>query len=182
MQGGGKLREVQHVGPTPRLSVVVPVMFEEGSLRQLDVSLHEVLSELGDPFEIIYVNDGSTDRSAEILNQLAAESEAVSVLHFRRNFGKSAALDAGIKHARGQIIITMDADLQPPTAPAYRPPSPFSMSAARCYLDVSVPGHGQMLLIRHLGPIATKALETQLQSSGTQTNAPVERAPGRAGW
>lgn len=94
------------------LSIVIPLLNEEGSLRQLHQKLTEVLNSLAQPYEIIFVDDGSTDCSAEILAELFEQDQAVQIIHFQQNFGKTAALTAGFRHSRGQIIITLDADLQ----------------------------------------------------------------------
>ena len=97
---------------TPILSVVIPLLNEEGNLIVLHQKLVAVLQAVGHPYEIIFVNDGSTDSSAQILAELFQADPLVQVIHFRRNFGKTAALTAGFQHSRGQIIITLDADLQ----------------------------------------------------------------------
>jgi glycosyltransferase involved in cell wall biosynthesis len=95
------------------VSVVIPLLNEQDSLRELAAALREELRRLCDKnYEIIFINDGSTDRSAEILRDLVAASSRISTLTFRRNAGKSAALAAGFKEARYGIVITMDADLQ----------------------------------------------------------------------
>ncbi len=96
----------------PQLSIVIPVFNEEGNLQLLHQQLTKVLTGLARPYEIIFVNDGSSDGSAEILTGLFAQDVAVQVINFRRNFGKTAALTAGFRHSRGDIIITLDADLQ----------------------------------------------------------------------
>ncbi len=96
----------------PRISLVIPLLNEEENLVLLHQKLTEVLVSLAEPYEIIYINDGSTDRSAEILAGLVAQDPAAQVIHFQRNFGKTAALTAGFRHSRGDVLITMDADLQ----------------------------------------------------------------------
>lgn len=96
----------------PQISIVVPFLDEEGSLEALHAKLTEVLTAVGRPYEILLVDDGSRDRSSAIADGLAERDGRVGVIHFRRNFGKAAALDAGFKRARGQIVFTMDADLQ----------------------------------------------------------------------
>ena len=96
----------------PTLSVVIPLLNEEGNLQLLHQKLHEALTGLTLAYEIIFVNDGSTDGSAQILNELFDSDPAVQVIHFRQNFGKTAALTAGFRHSQGDIIITLDADLQ----------------------------------------------------------------------
>lgn len=94
------------------ISVLIPVFNEAGSLRELHTRLVRVLEGLGCSFEILFVNDGSTDGSREVLESLYHEDQRVRVVNFRRNFGKSAALDAGFRRIRGELVFTMDADLQ----------------------------------------------------------------------
>ena len=96
----------------PRLSVVVPLYDEAESLPELHRELAAVLDGLGAPWETIYVDDGSRDGSDRVLERLAASDPRVRGLSFRRNFGKSAALAVGFRAARGEIVVTMDADLQ----------------------------------------------------------------------
>jgi len=98
--------------PNTSLSIVIPLLNEEGNLQLLHQKLTDILTSLELPYEIIFVNDGSTDRSAHILNELFDRDPAVKVIHFRRNFGKTAALTAGFQHSLKEIIITLDADLQ----------------------------------------------------------------------
>jgi glycosyltransferase involved in cell wall biosynthesis len=78
----------------------------------LHQKLTATLGDLGQPYELIFVNDGSTDGSPEILEALFEQDQAVQVIHFRQNFGKTAALTAGFQQSKGEIIITLDADLQ----------------------------------------------------------------------
>ena len=96
----------------PELSVVAPIFNEADNLRDLHQELTQTLSKLNRPYEIILVDDGSTDGSAPILEELAGADPAVRVILFRRNFGQTAALAAGFDHARGSIIVALDADLQ----------------------------------------------------------------------
>ena len=96
----------------PFVSVVVPLYNEEESLRELTDKIVDVAKHTGKPYEIIFIDDGSTDRSFEILKELHARNPNVKVVQFRRNFGKSAALSVGFREASGEFIITMDADLQ----------------------------------------------------------------------
>ncbi len=94
------------------ISAVVPLFNEQASLRELYTRIIAVLEGLNREFELIFVNDGSNDESATVLDDLHAEDSRVGVIHFRTNFGKAAALDAGFKAARGDFIVTLDADLQ----------------------------------------------------------------------
>jgi glycosyltransferase involved in cell wall biosynthesis len=98
----------------PELSVLVPVFNEVESLPTLHAEIGAACRSMDplDGYEIIFVDDGSNDGSSAVLDQLADSDPHVVVIHFRRNFGKSPALAAGFEHVRGQIVITMDADLQ----------------------------------------------------------------------
>ena len=94
------------------LSVVVPLYNEEGSLFELHGQICRVCEESGIPFEVIYVDDCSRDGSFKLLEEIHEKDPRAKVLQFRRNFGKSEALSAGFSVARGEMIVTMDADLQ----------------------------------------------------------------------
>jgi glycosyltransferase involved in cell wall biosynthesis len=96
----------------PELSVFLPVFNEEENVDLLDAKLKESLGKLQRTYEIIYVDDGSTDNSLARLRTIASRDEHVRVVALRRNFGQTAAMSAGIDHARGHILIPMDADLQ----------------------------------------------------------------------
>lgn len=98
--------------PTPDLSVVVPLFNEAPNLPALHAQLLSALTTLNRPFEIVYVNDGSSDTSPALLDDLAAKDPRIVVIHFRRNFGQTAAMSAGFDHARGRILVPMDGDLQ----------------------------------------------------------------------
>lgn len=94
------------------LSVIIPVYNEREAIKPLCDAAVVVLRRMGCAWEIVLINDGSTDGSEEVLNALAAETPEVKVLHFRRNFGQTAAMMAGFDHASGDIIIPMDGDYQ----------------------------------------------------------------------
>ena len=94
------------------LSVVVPLLNEEESLLELAQWIERVAGEQGYDYEIIFVDDGSTDNSWKVINELREKSKRVRGLKFRRNYGKSAALHEGFQVAKGRVVITMDADLQ----------------------------------------------------------------------
>jgi dolichol-phosphate mannosyltransferase len=96
----------------PEVSVFLPVYNEEPNLPPLHAKLDQALRQLGRTAEIVYVDDGSTDRSLEVLRGLARIDPRVRVVALRRNYGQTAAMAAGIDHARGQVLIPMDADLQ----------------------------------------------------------------------
>jgi dolichol-phosphate mannosyltransferase len=94
------------------ISVVIPVYNEEENLPLLAAEVQGAMRSFGRPYEVVYVDDGSTDGSAEVLLGLAREDPAVRVVHQRRNSGQTAALDAGFRLARGAIVVTLDSDLQ----------------------------------------------------------------------
>jgi glycosyltransferase involved in cell wall biosynthesis len=96
----------------PELSIVIPIRNEAGNLRKLYDELTSALTGFGRPYEILLIDDGSTDTSGTILAGLAASDWHVRVIRFRRNFGQTAGFSAGFAYARGQIIITADGDLQ----------------------------------------------------------------------
>lgn len=94
------------------ISVVVPLYNEAESLPELYAWIERVMKANGLTYEVIFVNDGSTDRSWEVIEELRKHSEQVKGIKFRRNYGKSPALYCGFKRAEGDVVITMDADLQ----------------------------------------------------------------------
>lgn len=94
------------------ISVVIPVWNEEENIKQLYSELKEVLDNLGREYEIIFVDDGSTDNSFKILQKIHEKDNKVKAIRFQRNFGKSAALSAGFENSKGNIVFTMDGDLQ----------------------------------------------------------------------
>lgn len=97
---------------TPNLSIVIPLYNEEESLPELMAWIERVVTENSFTYETIFVDDGSTDTSWEVVESLAAVNPCIKGIRFRRNYGKSAALYCGFAAARGQVVITMDADLQ----------------------------------------------------------------------
>jgi dolichol-phosphate mannosyltransferase len=103
-----------HQPARPVFSIVGPVYNEEALLEEFCRRMIAVLESLGEPFELVLVNDGSRDRSPEILRRMHALDARVKVLNFSRNFGMQAALTAGLDYAAGQAIIVMDTDLQDP--------------------------------------------------------------------
>ena len=94
------------------ISVLVPLYNEAESLPELTAWIERVMQENGYTYEIIFINDGSTDNSWEVIEQLKAKNEFVHGIKFRRNYGKSPALYCGFERAQGDVVITMDADLQ----------------------------------------------------------------------
>lgn len=97
---------------TPDISAVIPVYNEVDSLPELHRQLTASLTALGRPYELLFVDDGSSDGSVERLRELAAQDPHVHLVLFRKNFGKSPALNAGFERVRGRIVLTLDADLQ----------------------------------------------------------------------
>lgn len=92
----------------PYLSVVVPLYNEEGNVAELHRRIYEAVQKIGRPFEIIFIDDGSSDKTIDMTVSLSP----LTLIRFRKNFGQTAAFDAGIKAAKGEIIITLDGDLQ----------------------------------------------------------------------
>jgi glycosyltransferase involved in cell wall biosynthesis len=94
------------------VSLTIPIYNERESIAPLFTKIHSVMSRLGKPWELIYVNDGSLDGSDAVLDELSAKHPEVKVVHFRRNFGQTAAMMAGFDFASGEVIIPMDGDGQ----------------------------------------------------------------------
>ena len=96
----------------PNISVVVPLYNEEESLPELETWIERVMTENHFTYEIIFVDDGSNDRSWEVIRSLREKNPSVRAIRFQRNYGKSAGLYCGFEAAQGDVVITMDADLQ----------------------------------------------------------------------
>ena len=96
----------------PYLSILLPWYNEEENIRLQYEEITAAVDSLKVEYEILFVDDGSTDRSFEILSSIAAHDERVKLIQFRRNFGQTAAMAAGIDHSRGEILVFMDSDLQ----------------------------------------------------------------------
>jgi glycosyltransferase involved in cell wall biosynthesis len=96
----------------PKLSVIVPFFNEEQSIRPLYAAIVSAVEPLGVSFEMVFVDDGSKDGTVRVATELAAADARVRVVKFRRNYGQTPAMAAGIEHATGEILITMDGDLQ----------------------------------------------------------------------
>lgn len=94
------------------ISVVIPLFNEEESLNELTMWIKKVMEENSFSYEIIYVDDGSNDNSWKIIKDLIVNNKEIVAIKFRRNYGKSAGLNEGFRHAKGDVVITMDADLQ----------------------------------------------------------------------
>lgn len=95
-----------------QISVVVPLFNEEESLPELTSWIDKVMDKEGFTYEVLLVDDGSTDNSWEVIRQLSAKNKRIKGIRFRRNYGKSAALNTGFQATKGNVVITMDADLQ----------------------------------------------------------------------
>jgi glycosyltransferase involved in cell wall biosynthesis len=94
------------------ISIILPVFNEEENLEEMNTEIVGVVEKMDVDYEIIYIDDGSTDRSFEILSELRELNKNIKVIQFRRNFGQTAGLAAGFDHASGDVIITMDSDRQ----------------------------------------------------------------------
>ncbi len=101
-----------HQEQNPVVSIIIPFLNEEDTLVPLYEKLIHVMDQTGKTFEILYIDDGSTDSSTERLRKITETDDRVALIVLRGNYGKSAALCAGFSHARGEIFVTMDADLQ----------------------------------------------------------------------
>lgn len=99
---------------TPRYSIVAPIFNEEGNIALLLERIGKVMESTGETWELILVNDGSTDRSTEMIDEAAGHDSHVRAIHFARNFGHQIAVTAGIDHATGDAVVLIDADLQDP--------------------------------------------------------------------
>ncbi|MEJ2083392.1 MAG: glycosyltransferase family 2 protein, partial [Acidobacteriota bacterium] len=102
------------------LSIIIPTYNERESISELYVALKKELNRLDVASEIIFVDDGSADGTGRILRDLQKNDASITIVDFRRNFGKAAALSAGFQMARGDVIVTMDADLQDQPAELHR--------------------------------------------------------------
>lgn len=94
------------------ISVVIPLYNEEESLPELSAWIKRVMDANGFTYEVLFIDDGSTDRSLDVIRKLAAADDHIHAVSFSRNYGKSPALDTGFRWAKGDVVITMDADLQ----------------------------------------------------------------------
>lgn len=108
------MREIDYPQSSLKFSVVIPLFNEEENLEVLYTRLTRVMGSLGEPYEIIFVDDGSQDNSFQILKGLHEKDNNIKVIRFTRNFGQHPAVMAGFDTAGGEIIITLDADLQNP--------------------------------------------------------------------
>ena len=95
-----------------KISLVIPLLNEEENIQQLYTKLEAVLVRLNKPYEIIFIDDGSTDNTFDILKDIHKKNKNVKIIRFRRNFGQALAFSAGFGHSKGDVIITMDGDLQ----------------------------------------------------------------------
>lgn len=102
------------VSPPPVFSIVVPAFNEERNLPLLCARIAQVMQDIGEPWELIFVNDGSRDATLKVMKALQARNPHLGIVNLSRNFGKEIATTAGLDHARGDAVIVMDADLQDP--------------------------------------------------------------------
>lgn len=107
-----QLQLIKIMEKTIDISLVVPLYNEEENVRLLHDSIRDVLDELGKEYEIIFIDDGSKDRTFEILKTIHDDNPKVKIIKFRGNFGQSAAMAAGFEAARGAVVVAMDGDLQ----------------------------------------------------------------------
>lgn len=96
----------------PKLTITVPIFNEKDNIQPLHEKVCVAMAALAQPWELVFVDDGSRDGSGEVLDAIAASDPHVSVVHFVRNYGQTAAMMAGMDHARGEIVVPMDGDLQ----------------------------------------------------------------------
>ncbi len=96
----------------PLLSIVIPIFNEEDSIHELFESIDNACASIGEPYEIIFIDDGSADRTPALLARLHAEHPCVRVVEFRKNYGQTLAMAAGFRAARGEYVVSMDGDLQ----------------------------------------------------------------------
>ncbi len=106
------LNQPAPLAATPRISIVIPLYNEEESIPPLVETINAAIANYGQPAEVIIVDDGSRDKSFKLLQEYAAGDARYTIIRFRRNFGQTAAFAAGFAQARGEVVITMDADLQ----------------------------------------------------------------------
>ena len=105
-------KEASNREETVRFSIVIPIYNEEENIPYIIQEMIDVLNGFDTSYEIVFIDDGSSDRSFQILNEYASANPKIKIIQFSRNFGQTSALYAGIRHARGEYIITMDGDLQ----------------------------------------------------------------------
>src|SRR5690349_15134499 len=100
--------------PRPVLSLVIPVLNEEAVIGELSRRVIEFLAKVGATWEVVFIDDGSTDRSRELLTELCTRDERFKLVSLSRNFGHQLAITAGLDYAAGEAVVVMDADLQDP--------------------------------------------------------------------
>ena len=96
------------------ISIIIPIYNEEGNIYLLKKRLFDILEKLNENFELVFVNDGSKDKSIEILKELSKETEKIKIINLSRNFGHQIAVSAGIENCNGDCAVIIDADLQDP--------------------------------------------------------------------
>src|SRR5438132_320980 len=172
----------------PRYSIVVPLHNEQENVTDLYDRLKAVMEINGESFEIVLVDDGSTDRSFHLLREIAAVDSRVTVVRLRRNFGQTSALAAGFDHARGEYIIAMDGDLQhdPADIPRIFRPDYDSFLAAVSFASASFLRYGwdaeHSLRFWSRGLAAGAEISEALRSDGAARAADAVRIRAAAGW
>ncbi|RKY92531.1 glycosyltransferase, partial [candidate division KSB1 bacterium] len=94
------------------LSLIIPLYNEEDNVKPLYLSIKKVVEKLRKSYEIIFIDDGSTDKTFTLLEKISREDKHIKIIKFRGNFGQSAAMAAGFEAAQGKVVISMDGDLQ----------------------------------------------------------------------
>ncbi|MEX0322242.1 MAG: glycosyltransferase family 2 protein [Puniceicoccaceae bacterium] len=107
-------KEVSHMKEDPFISIIIPVLNEEEAIPHFVEVVEGILEKSSCRFELLFVNDGSTDSTSDVLHQMEMSDHQIRIIEFTRNFGKEAAVTAGLEHAEGDAVIPMDVDLQDP--------------------------------------------------------------------
>jgi glycosyltransferase involved in cell wall biosynthesis len=108
----GEGRAEAAAAAAPEVTVLVPVLDEESTVVELSQRVTAVLEGIGRSFELVFVDDGSQDSTAEMVRELHRRDRRIKLVRFRRNFGKAAAISAGVEHSSGRVVVTIDGDLQ----------------------------------------------------------------------
>src|SRR2546426_1186244 len=161
------------------VSVILPVLNERDNLEPLHARLTAALKPLGRDYEIVFVDDGSTDGSWDVMKRLVASDRAVRLVRLRRNFGQTAALAAGLAHSRHPVVVTLDADLQNDPADIPRlPPGLHARHHLVCRRAHAPPGARSTACC---GSSAWPWICCPSSSSATTPRAPT-RSSAASGW
>lgn len=153
---------------SPDLSLVVPVYNERENLRPLCEEIRAALDPLRRSYEVLLVDDGSTDGSGDLIDELARTAPAIRPIHFERNAGQSAAFDAGFRLARGEILVTLDADLQNDPSDIPRLVTTLESSSAGAVVGVRV-GRRDTLVRRVSSRVGNSVRNTLTRDHVTDT-------------